>query len=165
MRIATALLVLLCLSTGAKAEKTEPFGVPFYAYSDGWAHNLQIWFTANDNKKIISDIAEKVRQKPKETWVTWTNQLVNLSVEVYSSSKNDVCARKAVAKYEVLRQLGLPKEDLRLVYGVTSAEEHAVAAVYSREGWLILDNGNVTSGFKPPLDSQVRGFQAKRSFN
>ncbi len=162
--IAILVCTLLLFCQGARAEKPEPFGAQFHTRSDNWAFDLQMRFL--DEKKdrgVISAIAEEVRQKPKEYWLTWVNQLVNLSVKLAGSSKEGICARSAVAKFEVLRQLGFPREDLRLVYGIAS-EEHAVAAVWSPDGWLILDNGALVVGFKPVLESKVRGFKAERSF-
>lgn len=164
MRVYAALLLLLCVCTGAGAtEKTEPFGVPFYTRSDNWAFDLQMRFQGKDKKNIF-DIAAQVRQMPEENWLTWVNQLVNLSVEIHGPSQKGVCARQAVAKFEVLRQLGFPKESLRLVYGEGASGEHAVAAVRVQNDWLILDNGSVMAGYKPLPDNQVKHFHAIRSF-
>lgn len=159
MRALLAALILLGVYTGAiAAESAEPFGAPFYTHSDDWAYKLQIRFAFKD-KEVVASIVAQVRQKPQEQWLTWANQLANLS------GVGD-CAPVAVLKVEVLRQLGYSQEDLRLVYGTDSSGEHAVAAVRTPQGWRVLDNGHLAAGYKPLLDSQIpRSFKAQRSFN
>ncbi len=164
MRVFAAVLLLLCVYTGAKAEEREPFGTSFYQHSDQWAFTLQVRFTGRD-AKIIDELAEQVRQKPEEHWITWTNQLVNLSVKLVREANEGPCARLAVAKFEVLRRLGFAKEQLRLVYGRNLTDEHAVAAVYLKDGWHILDNRTVVADHSTPLDTEIKSFRAKHSFN
>jgi len=164
MRTVAALLLLLSVCTGAKAESREPFGVPFYTHSDNWAYGWQMKFLG-EYKPVISAIADQVKQKPKANWIAWINQKVNLSPELVGLSSEAVCGRLAVAKFEVLLQLGFPKEDLRLVYGNSKTKgEHAVAAVRTPEGWRVLDNGHLVADYSTPLDSQIKNFNPERSF-
>lgn len=160
------LAALLLFTQGAYATEGEPFGVQFYTRSNDQVFELQIKFQTDVRyKKIAADVASQVRHKPKEEWLTWINLLVNTSVELTGPSLKEVCARKAVAKDEVMRLLELPKAGRRLVGGTTSMGPHIVVAVRSPSGWLILDSVRTGVGYKPALESQLKGFKAEQSFN
>ncbi len=166
MRAVLFALVLLLVAQGAHAQEKElkePFGATFYAQPDAWVSRLRAKFSGEDKDTVVG-IAARVREKPKDHWLAWVNQLVNLSVGVVGLYAKDTCAKAAVAKHAVLRELGVAEEDLRLVYGMGPLGPHAVAAVRLSGDWRVLDNRHVVAPHAVPLDTEVRRFRAIRSF-
>jgi predicted transglutaminase-like cysteine proteinase len=70
----------------------------------------------------------------------WSAPLASLR-----SGRGD-CEDYAIAKYALLREAGIPEQDLRilLVRDRSIREDHAVLAVKDYDGWVILDNRRST---------------------
>lgn len=154
MIVASALCLL---AHGAVAD--EPFGAKpqkFLSYQLG---TIEEYVRGRDKPRIVA-IAAEVRERKREFWLGWVNQLVNLE------ARFDGCAEKAMAKREVLLVLGYSPDDLRIVGGVgnTRAEGHAMVAVRVGGQWSVLDNGAYVPRHHIVRPQDVKGFRALATF-
>ena len=148
--------MLLLVTQMAHAATKEPFGAPLIMVSPKWRIALAERFEGSDRSLVVS-IAKEVRQKDKKDWLAWTNQLVAL--EVGKLIPKDNCAPFAVAKFEVLRELGFDQSNLRFVVGRLDEskplELHAVLSVLVNGEWVVLDNGSIYPRYRVISEGQV----------
>jgi hypothetical protein len=156
MRIFLLALSLFLFTQGANATTKEPFGAPLMAVVPKWRAALDERFKGKDRNLVVS-IANQVRPKDKKDWLTWINQLVALEVGKRNSTDN--CAPFAVAKFEVLRELGFDKDNLRLVVGHWDKSKpnvlHAVLSVLVNDEWMVLDNGTIYTGYQAKSEGNI----------
>lgn len=95
--------------------------------------------------RYMSDLAQHA------TVDVWSAPLASLG-----TGRGD-CEDYAIAKYIVLREAGVPEQDLRvlLVRDRNVREDHAVLAIRNGEAWTVLDNRN--SALAP--DGELRHFK------
>jgi predicted transglutaminase-like cysteine proteinase len=108
----------------------------------------------------LLEIVDQARHMPIRLAIPIINRTINLSIayvsdvtqhglpDVWSSplatltTEQGDCEDYAIVKYEALRRLGLPEDDLRLllVRDSSMGQDHAVLGVRYGGRWLILDN-------------------------
>jgi predicted transglutaminase-like cysteine proteinase len=120
-------------------------------------------------------IVDEVRSRSGAARIETANRLINTAIRYMSdlaqhatidvwsaplaslgTGRGD-CEDYAIAKYVVLREAGIPEQDLRvlLVRDRNVREDHAVLAIRNGEAWTVLDNRN--SALTP--DSELRHFK------
>jgi predicted transglutaminase-like cysteine proteinase len=120
-------------------------------------------------------IADEVRTRSGAARIETANRLINTAIRYMSdlaqhatidvwsgplaslgTGRGD-CEDYAIAKYVVLREAGVPEQDLRvlLVRDRNVREDHAVLAIRNGEAWTVLDNRS--SALAP--DNELRHFK------
>lgn len=166
MRACAALLMLLCVCTGARAQ-TTPFGmteVPTYlgVVVEKWSAIRQV-SSKDGQRPELRAFAQQFNGLVGRQLVAHVNRTVNglvhptqdidqwgvvdhwsPALETLLAKQGD-CEDVAILKYAVLR-LFLPKDDLRLVVGYDSMrrEGHMVLLARAEGLWLTLNNANNT---------------------
>lgn len=119
-------------------------------------------------------IVDEVRNQTGAARIETANRLINTAirymsdlsqhaaVDVWSAPLASLgtgrgdCEDYAIAKYAVLREAGVPEQDLRilLVRDRKAREDHAVLTVRNGDAWAVLDNRSSASA----IDSDLRHF-------
>ena len=95
---------------------------------NGWNQVLEVNRQVNISTTYMPDI---LQYGVDDYWAT--------ALEVLRSHNGD-CEDYAIAKYELLVELGMPREALRLIVVQNGKEEHMVLALLQAGSWFILDN-------------------------
>lgn len=156
MKLGTSLIALALLTTPASAAVSEK-------WRSASAHIAREMQEARDCSTHCSSVGmmelHTVLEHARSLWgknrIEYVNQVVNAAIR-YKDDPNDIwqspkesfdlrtgdCEDYAIAKYALLREAGVPSEDIRVVIGSTRKYDHAIVTVKVDSDTFVLNNQN-----------------------